>query len=327
LQLDRELQTCAGDLLGAYRSAKALHDLLPSESTTMYLTRNASALNRSREVVQLQLRNGDASRPPTRLNSLAHLTLALHALGEYQRELQIAGFAREQYPDLFEPALYEVRARAALGDVQGVQNVVTATLMMSSGASAAIGDGVNPATVAMVAGHELRAHGHEREGREITQQLAAWLDRHLPPPDDRRAERRYLLALVGASIDVERWEEAQRALARLKENCGDCLGWISLRGELAARRGDVAEAHRISDTLARVRYPYMRGQNTHARAQIAAVLGERELAVSLLHDAFAEGLRYDMYREYRLNNFNHALPEFASLRGYPPFEELLRPKE
>ena len=328
LQLDRELQTCAGDLLGAYRSARALHDLVPtSEATTMYLARNASALNRSREVVQLLLPDGEASRPPTRLNALAHLTMALHALGEYRRELEIARFARERYPDLFEPALYEVRALAALGDVKGVQRVVTSALMMGSGAATAIGEGVIPTAVAMAAGHELRAHGHEAEGREITRGLADWLERHPPPEGNPRAERDYLLVLVGADLDVERWSDAQRAIERLARNCGDCLGVIAARGELAAHRRDVAEAHRIAGILARARYPYMRGQNTHARAQIAAILGERELAVSLLHDAFAEGLRFDMYGPYRLRSFNHALPEFASLRGYPPFEELLRPKE
>jgi hypothetical protein len=133
--------------------------------------------------------------------------------------------------------------------------------------------------------------------------------------------------LVGADLDVGRWSDAQRAIERLARNGGDCLGVIAARGELAAHRRDVAEAHRIAGILARARYPYMRGQNTHARAQIAAILGERELAVSLLHDAFAEGLRFDMYGPYRLRSFNHALPEFASLRGYPPYEELLRPKE
>ncbi len=54
------------------------------------------------------------------------------------------------------------------------------------------------------------------------------------------------------------------------------------------------------------------------RTCIAAVLGDRDEAVSLLQRAFAEGYRYGIavHREI----------DFESLRGYPPFSELLKPK-
>lgn len=326
LLLDRQLQMCSGDLLGAYRSAKALYEIHPSGSTTMYLARNASALNRSREVIELLLPNGmDAL--PTRLNSLAHLTLALHALGQYRRELQVSHFARERFPDLFEPALYEVRALAALGDIASVRRVATTTLGTSYSTRATRVEGISAVTVAMLAGHELGAHGHPGDARAVARELGEWLGRHPPAPGDADAVHSYLLASVGTALDASRWDEAQRAIDLLAVNCGDCLALVGARGTLAAYRGDVAEAHRISELLAGLKYPYLRGENTHARAQIAAILGEREGAVSLLRDAFAEGLRYDMYGPYRLRSFNHALPEFAQLRGYPPFEELVRPKD
>jgi hypothetical protein len=54
------------------------------------------------------------------------------------------------------------------------------------------------------------------------------------------------------------------------------------------------------------------------QARIAAVLGERERAVTLLTNAYTKG---------RSNDASvHAEMDFESLRGYPPFRELLRPK-
>jgi hypothetical protein len=70
--------------------------------------------------------------------------------------------------------------------------------------------------------------------------------------------------------------------------------------------------------LAARRGPYLRGRHTLGRAAIAAGLGQRQQAITLLQQALTEGQEYSV----RL----HADLWFASLRGYPPFEELLRPK-
>ena len=64
--------------------------------------------------------------------------------------------------------------------------------------------------------------------------------------------------------------------------------------------------------------PYDRGNSTYVRACIAAILGEREEAVSLLRQAHAEGLRFSV-------NI-HIDFDLDSLRGYAPFEEFTRPK-
>ena len=55
-----------------------------------------------------------------------------------------------------------------------------------------------------------------------------------------------------------------------------------------------------------------------ARAQLAAVLGQRERAVELLRDAFARGLS--------MSTALHRQMDFESLRGFAPFDELMRPK-
>ena len=63
---------------------------------------------------------------------------------------------------------------------------------------------------------------------------------------------------------------------------------------------------------------YLHGDPSHARARIAAALGDRQQAVALLQRAFAEGRPFDMDV--------HQNMDFESLRDYPPFPDLLKPK-
>jgi hypothetical protein len=64
----------------------------------------------------------------------------------------------------------------------------------------------------------------------------------------------------------------------------------------------------------------MGGANTLERAFIAADLGQRDRAVTLLQESFAQG--YGFTIRWRL----HWLTDTRSLRGYPPFEQLLQPQ-
>jgi hypothetical protein len=57
---------------------------------------------------------------------------------------------------------------------------------------------------------------------------------------------------------------------------------------------------------------------SQAQARIAALLGERERAVTLLRRALDQGQRGNL--------FLHLDPDFESLLDYPPYRELIRPK-
>jgi DNA-binding SARP family transcriptional activator/TolB-like protein len=328
LLVDREVQLCAGDLPAAHRTSKALLAERPtSTAVAMYVARCAGALNRQREVIELLMPSGVV--PSFRTMNAYHLSaFAFHSLGEYQRELEVAQHARERFSDMVEPLTFEGRARAALGDLKGVREVVVQSMVGGHGSvPGAMAGGLNTPDVLQTVAHELRAHGHAAAAHQVTVELRDWLVRHPPAPGNMEAEREYLFALFGAEIDLERWDEAAAITQRLAARFGRNIGTLASRGRLAAYRGDIREAERLSDSLGMLNYKYMRGQNTHARAQIAALLGQRERAVQLLRDALAEGVQYDTYRGPRTRSFNHALPEFQSLRGYPPFEELLRPRQ
>jgi hypothetical protein len=114
------------------------------------------------------------------------------------------------------------------------------------------------------------------------------------------------------------WQDARRIFEELaaEEDGANYRGFLGL---LAARQGDSAKAQQISQALAATETPYVFGQVTYVRACIASLLGQRAQAVALLRQAFAQGLQYGMFSL-------HAEPDLVPLRGYPPFEELLRPK-
>jgi hypothetical protein len=136
------------------------------------------------------------------------------------------------------------------------------------------------------------------------------------PDDDERRNHQYN---VGQTLYwSERWEEAKEVFVQLLAEEPDAVDYAGYLGAVNARLGNVAEASRISDELAALERPYLRGANTHHQACIAAVLGDRELAVELLRRGFNEGLGYGIWL--------HSDIDFESLRDYPPFQELVRPK-
>jgi len=125
--------------------------------------------------------------------------------------------------------------------------------------------------------------------------------------------------LAQSLFEAGRWEEARAIFEVLAAE--DPANWQvqGYLGALAAHRGDRAEAERISTWLARLEAPYLFGRHTYQRARIAALLGEDERAVVLLREALADGLRSLAFQLHRD-------PDFESLRHYPPFQELARPR-
>jgi hypothetical protein len=103
-----------------------------------------------------------------------------------------------------------------------------------------------------------------------------------------------------------------------RSTLGRCLppnrGWLA---QTAAHAGDHNRARVLSYELEQATKPQHRGSLTYARARTAAALGERDRALQLLRDAFAEGLEHGPHV--------HQIVDFEILRGYEPYERLLRP--
>jgi len=237
------------------------------------------------------------------------LAKARHMLSNYQMELEEIRKGQKYYPDQLQLRADEVRALAALGRIQEVKNVIEESLTMQSRAG-------TPGDVMLEAAQELRAHGYLDEAQETANRAVGWYKNKTP---EEATTEKYRSDLAFALYVAEQWEKTQALFKELAEENPENIEYKGFLGRLAARRGDQEEALRISEELQHIKRPYLFGSHTYCRACIASLLGDRKQAVELLREAFAQGHAHGVYL--------HRDMDLEALRKYPPFQELLWPKE
>jgi tetratricopeptide (TPR) repeat protein/TolB-like protein len=241
---------------------------------------------------------------------LEYKCAALHMLGEHERELRESRRAVRLYPDELDVRVCELRALAALGQLEDVDRVVdeSATLRSESGL---------PGWFVHNAACALRAHGHTAAAIELAERGIAVCETRMAAEGASVDETLELAVLL---YSAEHWEDACQAFEQVAatqpENV-DCRAYL---GALAARRGDRAGALEVSEWLQHHEHPHWSGRSTYRRARIAALLGEHERAVRLLREAMSEGawMFYDLHA--------HTDMDLEPLRDYPQFQEFMRPK-
>jgi len=247
-----------------------------------------------------------------------NLVIPYHELGDHQRELELAKEWGRVRPDDRYALICEARALVGLGRLAEVNARVDEATRVPLEAQG----GRSPLDVYFDVGRDLRAHGHRQEARALFEQGIRWIEAR--PAAEQRDRRDYLAALLdGAGRYDEVWPIVKQ-LAAEKPDDVDLQAWL---GAMAARRGERKEVARIDRWLARRQGSYLNGYHTFQRARLAAVVAtasgrrrDRERAFQLYRQAVEEGawLHFDDV---------HADPDFESLRDYPPFQELTRPKE
>jgi tetratricopeptide (TPR) repeat protein/TolB-like protein len=237
------------------------------------------------------------------------LTMASHLLGDHGNELRDARRGRERHPNNRSALLNEVRALAALGRNDEVRMLLDELPGLPPRAS------WGHAFEAAVAGLEFRAHGFADVADEFLQLAMDRLRTH-SPGEGWRENHQYNIGQV--LYLLEQLEEARDVFLSLATQSPGDEDYVGYLGVVGARMGNDVEAWRISEELAAMDRPYLRGSHTSWRARIAAVLVDREQAVELLHQSFSEGYPYgiDLHRDIDLE----------SLHDYPPFQEFMRPK-
>jgi len=170
----------------------------------------------------------------------------------------------------------------------------------------------SPGTVMRYAAEELRAHGHEEAAMEIANRAVEWYQSHLTPT-------RYRSALARALYLAKRWDEAHPFFEKLADENPDNINYKGYLGTLAARRGNREKALEIFNELQQMDRPYLYGDHNYWCACISSLLGKHQQAVVLLKEAFAQGFSspINLHRDMDLE----------PLRDYPPFQELVRPKQ
>ena len=299
-----------GDLQAEYRNSKEQVQRYQTPNGLMHFGSAALSINHPREALEAVSGVDPDSPSLVTLGTWRrlgyNLCAALHMLGDHKRELREARKLRARHPDWAGFVIAEIRARAALGEVREVDELV----------HEAIRKGMVPFVSApSIAANELRVHGHPEAALAVGEMGLAFVQARTAQAAGTASHRFELLLSLQ---DLERWDEAYAIAEELVREQPSSVDFLTLLGVLAARRGRIEEARGIAERLAAMEIPYDRGKSTYARASIVAVLGEKEEAVALLQQAHGEGFEYGL-------SF-HIDPDLASLRGFPAFEEFMRPK-
>lgn len=296
------------------RSAQEASRLAPWSLTLRYIV-GITALTANRPQVTigtyLTFSQDDKERwyaHPTGHWFIENLAEAYHMLGQYDRELEEVHEAQKYFPDNLAVMAYEVRALAALGKTDEIADAVEESLASASTAGTA-------GEVMLEAAAELRAHGVKERSRAYAQKALQW---YRDKAAGAAAGEARLKDLARALYAAERWEEARTIFNKLYTKEPENPDYLGRLGTLAARLGDRTEALRISEKLKAVDRPFLFGSPPYFRACIASILGERDQAISLLRESFAQGLRFDVSI--------HRNMDFEPLWDYAPFKELIKPK-
>ena len=306
-----------GDLAARYATARRAAELAPgSMMAGYYFPRAAIALNRPREALDA-LDSVDPERDEIAgmPGYWSMLSMALHIAGEYERQIAMGRRVEARFPRDTRGLNYQVRALAALGRVDTLESILARGFLVPTAAGwDALGLSLH-----ILAFDELRAHGHGARALPLLARAVAYYEQ---APDSLQRVPRQRLEMARALLRVGRPADARRmaeGLVREDSVRGEVLIVAhSIIGVAAAATGDLAAAEAEDRWLGGAGTQYTFGVNTEARARIAATLGRREDAVRLLRQAVTEGRGFD--------NNKHLDFELQRLRGFPPFEEWLRPK-
>lgn len=120
-------------------------------------------------------------------------------------------------------------------------------------------------------------------------------------------------------------EEALAAIERVARSHPGLINIVGARALVLRTLGRTEEAAAEERRLETWERRNLRGLAEYWRARIAARAGDKERAVALLRQAVAGGIWFGGFNSPTFE-YGRSEPEFAPLRGYAPFEELLRPK-
>jgi serine/threonine protein kinase/tetratricopeptide (TPR) repeat protein len=347
LEHDRAL--LAGRYTAAVLEARQFLKLAPEDPNSLYIAAfTAEWANMPNLAVEVspdptaEARGERMSRTVLTAMSFCVLADACHLLSDYKRELEVANRGLAAFPDVLEIRLDKVRALAGLGRDGEVITTVDETL------GSTFADLLTPGDLMLFASLELRTHGNREAAVRMASRAVEWLRGR---PASEQAADRSRPAMAEALYAAERWDDARALYQQLAEEHpvvkgtsgtrGDpknpqtpegfriyrAIEYLGALGALAARRGDRAEAQRISDELARIDYKYLFGNHTYRRACIAAQLGDKGRAASLLQEAAAQGFFWRFVGGMQCWGIAfHVSQDLEPLHGYPPYEEVLKPK-
>jgi tetratricopeptide (TPR) repeat protein len=313
-QLEWARASCERDIEAQYQASRAMLVASPrSLGATILAATAAGETNRPRENLEL-LRQFDARKlqlSGTRLGVyMDWLADAYHTLGDYRSALAAARAGLRDVPGYMHLENDEAWALAALGDT------VTAERLARGWLDRPAGDHAFPGQQAECLALELRAHGHPASADRLMAEADEWFVARGIDQTGLQAHIPCLWTHFSPAYYLRDWARARDGYRRHLDHPGDHLEDLLAHaavGAAAIRMGDLAEAGRIDQWLARQR---ARGAESYARARLALLRGDRDGAIRLLRRAYDEGLRQP----------DHIDPDFEPLRADSAYQELYRPR-
>jgi DNA-binding winged helix-turn-helix (wHTH) protein/tetratricopeptide (TPR) repeat protein len=235
---------------------------------------------------------------------------AHHRTGSFAEELAVAREALARFPSQARLRAAELRALGALGDRAQLEPAL-ATLEIAAIPEA---ERLGCLLAALAAA---RAHGHPALAAELA--ARALHDMGAGPAPESQPELLWNAALLLVHAgELERGQALLEAL-RTRDAAFDPPEVAAWLGAVAARRGDLGTAARVTAELAASDDARSAGSRSYARAAIAAALGHREEALELLREAQRRG-----WGDFELLHDRDRLL-FEPLGDLPEYRAILEP--
>ena len=301
--LDYRVAFLAGNFESALKSVRVAAMLAPDSKAAYNHAVTAYQTGRPTEALRV-LDSIPPERGPMRgfLSYWGLLAAVHHTLGHYDAEMTVGSTERRLYPGRLFAFFPVVRSLAVRGRGDSLDLVMDqAETFPADQIGLSFGD------LLVEAAEELGAHGHSDVSVRFFERAYAW---------HSRASNPWRMSRVAYAL--RRYRDASDLLAPLRASDPDNVEYLGMHGLVRARLGEREEAMRIARSLSRLRRPFQFGTVPLYQARIAAVLGDRSEAVAYLRQAFDQGKLYHLWL--------HRDMDLDSLRGYAPFEALVRPK-
>jgi serine/threonine protein kinase len=306
--LDDQKAQLQGDRQGNYRAWIQIAQLSQLPSHRYIVGQKANHINRPQEAVDLITPVDPEKWVKNWFPYWENLTTAHHMLGNHEQELKEARRGRKQYPDLISTLFYEVRALAALGKIDEVNDCLDELPSLPPQ------QGWTQGRFMLETGIQLRVHGFKEASLDVLERAIKWFKSRPEEEAETQSHRNFLGYALYTSGKLQESKTVYEALHKEYPDNVDYLAWL---GIIAAIQGNREVAQNISKQLEAINKPYLFGNHTWCRAEIAAWLGDKELAVKLLREALAQGATYVWF----INDIT-----LEPLYDYPPFQELVKPK-
>ncbi|MEO7359121.1 MAG: serine/threonine-protein kinase [Gemmatimonadaceae bacterium] len=234
------------------------------------------------------------------------LERALHYEGRYAEERATLSAHSDQTAG--NPSIRGGMLRAAAGMRDSVSAMALVDSMLTENLDTA------PTTIGwLISGaEELLVHGDTALSRRVAARVLQQFQRSPSTFGYSRApyDHAVLFVLNGMPDSAQ----ALFALAENRTHRMEAAGFLAI---MRARLGDKVPAKATADSLTALQKPWMYGANLYWSAAILGALGDRDAAVQLLRQATSRGRAPDTW---------HDATELNSLRGFEPFEQLLKPR-